>query len=98
MIFVGTFALLALLTMIGLVTRVGDPVSIAWVGLAFIAGMLGALLMLRLLAPFRIEYAWFKYKSGIVGLAVARIGKHSADFDAFVQGLEFRIRAASGEG
>ncbi len=46
------------------------------------------------LDPYRVEYAWFHYRSGVTAFTFCRSGADAAKFDSFVARLEQRIRDA----
>jgi hypothetical protein len=73
-----------------------DASGAAW--LRFAVGVVAALagsVIYSILDPHRVEYAWFRYRSGVTAFTICRSGADALDFDAFVARLEQKIKGAA---
>jgi hypothetical protein len=63
----------------------------------FAAGLVVALassVAYSIVDPARVEYAWFRYRSGVSAFTIGSSGPDSSNFGSFVAMLERRIREA----
>jgi hypothetical protein len=70
--------------------------GLTWLWFAAGVGLgMAAAVAYAVLDPCRVEYAWFRYRSGTLAFVICRSGPDQEIFDAFVAQLERTVRAAA---
>ncbi len=65
-----------------------------WFAVGTVVGI-ACVIAYAMLDPSRLEYAWFRYRSGIVAFTISRDGGDKRGFDTFIEHLERDIRAGA---